>query len=408
VRSALTALVVPEGFLLLAAAIAVRWPAALVPAESVIPLLPAIVGVAGAVLAIRFRRSGALLALATLGAAGGALAAEGSGAGLAGAIAILVPANLLAFALLPERGLAGAAVRRGAALAAQAAILLIVVRTGQQDLLAPLAYRTFTGPLLPSGTAVGDLAVLASGGAMAALVALVLRRPDPLARGFLWAVAAGLLALLAAPDREVGGLAAPTFLLTTAALAIVVSQVEAAHALAYRDGLTGLPNRRALDDELRRLDGPFAIAMADLDHFKAVNDTHGHDVGDQVLRLVAAHIATVGEGGRAFRYGGEEFAILFPGRGAPEVLDALEAVRAAVAGAPFTLRAPDRPRRRPKRPRRRSGAPQLAVTISIGVAQRAAGDATPDAVLQRADEALYRAKKRGRNRIEAGKAARGP
>jgi diguanylate cyclase (GGDEF)-like protein len=407
VRRALTALLVPEGVLLLGAAAAVRWPAGLAPAQAVVPLLPAVVGVAGAVLAIRFRHTRALLGLLTLAAAGGARATGGPAAGLAGAIAILLPVNLLAYALLPERGLATAATaRRGAALAAQAAILLVLARTGQAHLLEPLARRTVTAPFLPLDSAVGDLAVFASAGALGVLAALLLRRPDPLTRGFLWAVAAGLLAFIAPPHRDVAGLAAPAFLLTIAALSIVVSQVEAAHALAYRDGLTGLPNRRALDDELRRLDGPFAVAMADVDRFKAVNDTHGHDVGDQVLRLVASHVDAVGQGGHAFRYGGEEFAILFPGRAAPDVLDALEAVRAAVAAAPFTLRAADRPRRRPKRPRRRSGAPQLGVTISIGVAERGVGDAKPDAVLQRADEALYRAKRGGRNRIHAAKAGR--
>ncbi|HEX9633300.1 MAG TPA: GGDEF domain-containing protein [Gemmatimonadales bacterium] len=407
-RRALTALLVPEGLLLLGAAAAVRWPVVLAPAAPVIPVLPALVGGVGVVLAIRFRRSGVVLGLLTLAAAGGALAAEAPASGLGSIIAILLPLNLLAYALLPERGLAGAAAaRRGAALAAQAAVLLILVRTGQDALLAPLARRTFSAPLLPPGTPVGDAALVASAGALAVLAALLLRQPDPVRRGFLWAVAAALLALLAAPDRDVGGLAAPAFLLTVAALAIVIALVEAAHALAYRDALTSLPNRRALDDELRRLDGPYTIAMADVDHFKAVNDTHGHDVGDQVLRLVAAHLDAVGEGGRTFRYGGEEFAILFPGRAAPDVLDALEAVRAAVAGAPFTLRGPDRPRRRPKHPRRRSGASRLAVTISMGVAQRAAGDATPDATVQRADAALYRAKKGGRNRIASGKATRG-
>ncbi|MDH5198799.1 MAG: GGDEF domain-containing protein, partial [Gemmatimonadota bacterium] len=66
--------------------------------------------------------------------------------------------------------------------------------------------------------------------------------------------------------------------------------IETAHAHAYRDALTGLPSRRSFDDAWRRLEGPVAIAMVDVDHFKAVNDTHGHDVGDQVLRMVAGQL----------------------------------------------------------------------------------------------------------------------
>jgi diguanylate cyclase (GGDEF)-like protein len=175
--------------------------------------------------------------------------------------------------------------------------------------------------------------------------------------------------------------------------------VEGSHALAFRDALTGLPSRRAFDDALRRLDGPCAIAMADVDHFKSVNDRHGHDVGDQVLRMVARVLEDVGHGGRAFRYGGEEFALLFPAKTAADCAGALEERRAAVEAASFTLRAPDRPRKKPKQPARRGSPNRLAVTISIGVAERTATDVPPDAVVQAADDALYRAKEAGRNRV---------
>lgn len=405
-RRALATLLLPEGLLVLGAAAVVAWPDILAPVRPMLPFLPAIVGSAGAVVAIRFGRSGVLLGLLALAAAGSAFHAGGSDGSLAAAVALLLPVNLVAFALLPERGLAGAAtLRRATALVVQALVLLVLVRTGEQDLFEPLAWRALTGPVLPSGTPAGDLATLAAAAAMAVLAVLLLVKPDPVARGFLWAVGGALLACVATPERDVGGLSAQTFLLTMAGLSLVVALIEAAHALAYRDALTGLPNRRALDDALRHLDGSFTIAMADVDRFKAVNDTHGHDVGDQVLRLVATHLRDLDQGGRAFRYGGEEFAILFPDRAAPEVLDALEAIRSAVAGSSFTLRGADRPRRRPKRPRRRGGARQLAVTVSMGVAHRRAADSSPAAVVQRADAALYRAKERGRNRIESGETA---
>jgi diguanylate cyclase (GGDEF)-like protein len=362
----------------------------------------------GAGLAIRFQRSGALLGLVALGAAGSALYVDGPAGGLQAAVAVLLPVNLLALAVLPERGLTGTPVlRRTAAVLAQALVLLVLVRTGQLDLLTPLARRTLTAPLLPLSAPAGDLAALAAATAMAALAIVLLVRPDPVTRGFLWAIAGGFLAFAAAPGDDLGGFAAQTFLLTAAALALVVALVEAAHALAYQDALTGLPNRRALEDALRRLRGPFAVAMADVDHFKAVNDTHGHEVGDQILRLVASHLTEIGEGGRAFRYGGEEFAILFPGRTAADVAATLEGIRAAVEAATFTLRAADRPRRRPKQPRRRKSAQQLAVTISLGVAHHRPGDSAPDAVVQRADGALYRAKERGRNRVASAEAGRG-
>jgi len=408
VRRALADLLVPEGLLVLGAAAAVRWPALLSPLAPALPFLPVIVGAAGAALAIRFRRSGVLFGLLALTAAGGAIHGGGPGPGLRAAAAVLLPLNLLAFAVLPERGMAGAAAfRRAAAVAAQVLVLFVLARTGQADLLEPLARQALTAALLPHGAPAGDLATLATAAAMATLAVILLLRPDPLPRGFLWAAGAGLLAFLVAPDRVAGGLPAPAFLLTMAALSLVVALVEAAHALAYRDGLTGLPNRRALDDALRRTGGPFTIAMADVDRFKAVNDTHGHEVGDQILRLVATRLADLGDAGRAFRYGGEEFALLFPGRAAADVLGTLETARAAIEAAGFTVRGGDRPRRKPRRPKRRGGAPRLAVTVSMGVAHRRPGDAAPDTVVRRADAALYRAKERGRNRIESAESNRG-
>jgi PleD family two-component response regulator len=144
--------------------------------------------------------------------------------------------------------------------------------------------------------------------------------------------------------------------------------------------------------------------MVDVDHFKKFNDTHGHDVGDQVLRLVATRLAGVGGSGIAFRYGGEEFTILFPGKDADEALPHLEELRADIAAYRMTLRAPDRPRRTRSGKRRRGasgGTKQLAVTVSIGVASRTPRHDAPEAVIKAADRALYRAKRGGRNRVEA-------
>jgi diguanylate cyclase (GGDEF)-like protein len=137
-----------------------------------------------------------------------------------------------------------------------------------------------------------------------------------------------------------------------------------------------------------------------VDYFKKFNDTHGHDVGDQVLRMVAGRLARVEGGGRAFRYGGEEFAILFPGKSAEESAPHLEKVRESVANAAFTKRGKDRPRRKPKTLRTRdASAKKLAVTVSIGVSH-ARGSLKPDDVVKAADKALYRAKEGGRNRVE--------
>ena len=180
-------------------------------------------------------------------------------------------------------------------------------------------------------------------------------------------------------------------------LGLLTGLVGNSHRLAFMDELTDLPGRRALKGEMRELGNRYAIAMLDVDHFKQFNDTHGHDVGDQVLRMVASRMRKVGGGGRAFRYGGEEFTILFANRTPKESFAFLEEVRESIADSPMVLRAPDRPRKKPKNPSPRKGPRKtVSVTISIGVAGPTKGK-TPEQVMKMADKALYKAKKQGRN-----------
>ncbi|HDS1737992.1 GGDEF domain-containing protein [Pseudomonas sp. BP8] len=183
-------------------------------------------------------------------------------------------------------------------------------------------------------------------------------------------------------------------------LMIAAAVSHEAYQMAFRDELTGLPGRRALNERMQRLGRNYVIAMTDVDHFKKFNDTHGHDVGDQVLRLVASRLSKVTGGGRAYRYGGEEFALVFAGKTAEECLPHLEAVREMIANYAIQLRDQSS---RPQddwagRQRRAGGAnTTVSVTISIGVAERLMDHRNPEAVLKSADEALYSAKGAGRN-----------
>ena len=193
----------------------------------------------------------------------------------------------------------------------------------------------------------------------------------------------------------------PVFM-TAAGLLLIVALLQESHHLAFRDQLTGLPARRALEERMRSLGERYAIGMVDVDHFKQFNDTHGHDVGDQVLRLVGGRLEQVGGGGVAYRYGGEEFSVLFPGSTIAEAQRALESIRASIESYRMAVRGTDRPRQAAEGARRRGeGAAEkmLSVTVSIGVAEPSNEHATPRAVLKAADEALYRAKKGGRNRV---------
>ncbi|MBX9761933.1 MAG: GGDEF domain-containing protein [Pseudomonadaceae bacterium] len=187
-------------------------------------------------------------------------------------------------------------------------------------------------------------------------------------------------------------------------LILVVAVAHEAYQMAFRDELTGLPGRRALNERLQRLGRTYVIAMADVDHFKKFNDTHGHDVGDQVLRLVASQLRQIGGGGKAYRYGGEEFTLVFPGKTLEECLPHLEQVRQAVEQYRLHLRDPQQRPQSDKQGRQRragKGASEVSVTISMGVAERGIQHAAPEDVIKAADQALYNAKSAGRNCVRS-------
>jgi diguanylate cyclase (GGDEF)-like protein len=243
------------------------------------------------------------------------------------------------------------------------------------------------------------------------LVTRAVSRPKPVENGFAWA----LLALFIAFNNGAIGLVARAYV-ASAAIILVVSIVETSYAMAYNDELTGLPSRRAFNDAILRLDAPYTVAAVDIDHFKSVNDSYGHDTGDEVLCMVAANLARVTGGGQAFRVGGEEFTILFPSKRTQEVMSHLENLRLMIEQSPFRLRSKadrrsasrgaDRrtPGGRKKTTRRKSTAAgakgNLQVTVSIGVAEPSDTETQIAHVLNLADEALYTAKRGGRNRVE--------
>jgi diguanylate cyclase (GGDEF)-like protein len=230
------------------------------------------------------------------------------------------------------------------------------------------------------------------------LLTLLVRRRTKVEHGLLWALVAMFVGLdqlgLAHPDADA------LFLYSGAAgLVLVFAVLEHGYDIAYRDELTGLPGRRAFNSVMERLGGTYAMAMCDVDHFKQFNDTYGHDAGDEVLRKVASKLSQVGGGGRAFRYGGEEFLIVFRGRSAAEAERFLESLRSAIADEGFVLRGADRPAQKGRSAM--GAAPGSAakghITISIGLAERSKRHSTPELVLDAADAALYRAKEAGRN-----------
>ncbi|MEE9204395.1 MAG: GGDEF domain-containing protein, partial [Nitrospirales bacterium] len=254
----------------------------------------------------------------------------------------------------------------------------------------------FIGADLPAWTPMAQPALVAFALAVVILVARVIWFRDALASGFLWAL---VLAFIALHGSGAGWQATQYF--ATAGLILVVSLLQASYRMAYHDELTTLPGRRALDETLLKLGSRYTVAMVDVDGFKQVNDRYGHDVGDQVLRMVASKLGGVSGGGKAFRYGGEEFSVIFPGISLGEAVPHLESLRERVEASGFALRGRDRPQKVTAKPRlSRGDRKEVSVTVSIGVAEPESRKEDPLDVIRAADKALYRAKKAGRNQIK--------
>ena len=213
----------------------------------------------------------------------------------------------------------------------------------------------------------------------------------------------GALAAAACAWLDVGGIDLAGWLLAAAMIA-ALGVVYSSWRLAFLDALTGLPNRRALDETLARLSGNYALAMVDVDHFKQFNDKHGHDAGDRVLIEVAQVLAKT-RGASAFRFGGEEFCLLF--RRPEGAVEACEETRAAIESTSVAL-----PRKPVAKAKGNGGKPAggdksksaqrwVEVTASIGVAVRDAKRRNAAEVLKAADQCLYKAKGKGRNQVVA-------
>lgn len=329
------------------------------------------------------------------------------------AVAVLVPADFVLIALMQERGFTLGATAPVAIFLFIESIVVIVIGENAEKFVTTGHTRHPAG--LP------DYALFIIAGAAIVLLVRFLFTRKPVDGALFWSLLAFVQFLRSADSAHFS-----TPYSATAAGILAISIIENSYLLAYHDELTALPSRRAFNDALLRLQNPYSIAVVDIDHFKIFNDTYGHETGDQVLRLVAFKLAQVTGGGKAYRCGGEEFTILFPGKLMDEIVDHLERLRLLIEASEFHARGMDRrsvprgPDRRREgsgnRPRRKADAIRelskrtslrpLTVTVSIGVAGSAGDEPDPHAIVQSADKALYRAKANGRNRVEIALARR--
>jgi diguanylate cyclase (GGDEF)-like protein len=358
---------------------------------------------AGVFLGWYFNRSRVVFALVLLAMTDAALLrfvvgespVAGVGRTVFDALSVLLPLNLVGYGMLDERGLLTPwGLRRLALIPAQVVAVLLIVLL---DWHGPAVWleHPFVDVRLTAWTALPQAALATFGAAGILLTGRCILRSSAIEAGFLWTLVSMFVAL---HGIRLGWL--PTNFLATGGLALIAGLVATSYRMAYHDDLTGLPGRRAMNEALLQLGSRYAMAMVDVDHFKRFNDTYGHDVGDQVLRMVASRLGGVSGGGKAFRYGGEEFSVIFPNKSTEEATPHLEALRRAVAASRFIVRASGRPRKKPPTPKPSvASRKEVSVTVSIGVADCDDRGTDPQRVLKSADKALYRAKSAGRNRV---------
>lgn len=286
----------------------------------------------------------------------------------------LIPLNLLILGFTAERGVLNPrGIARMLVLGLQLFVMLMLA--GQPDVGSAL-YQMLDTRFMTGG---GVLAVMPHPALILSVLAVVLLliRHKPLETSFAAAIVAITVATVMGPSAIQYGYLAATGV-------VLAGLAQEAWRMAFVDDLTGLAGRRALGHAMAELGSQYAIAMLDVDHFKKFNDTYGHDVGDIVLKKVARELARVGGGGKAFRYGGEEFTVVFAGRSAQKAHEPLDALRKRIADNKIAV--PEKNK-------------TVSVTISVGLSERDDEETDPWGVLKRADKKLYEAKQSGRNRV---------
>lgn len=380
-------------FLLAIAIVAFGIPAKILGIITYYALTVLVLGVAAVV---KYKPNRLLLGIVLLLIADRAVAsssAEPGAAILLQPVALLLPLNLLGLSWLEERGaLTRAAAFGFGAIVVQMTLVALVASTATAVTSLP-----FSVNLLPAvwldWTPISQPAFIASMGVLVVLFVKVVREPIPATRGLLWGTACAVLALLSTEGT--------TFFFASAILVMTVAAYGTAQTLAATDELTELPDRPSFDEALTHLRKSYSIALVGVDGFKDFNEKYGEETGDQVLRRVGFVLAEIGGGGTGYRYGVDEFAVIFPGKDIDDVHKHLDSVRAQIGGRPFGIRAT---RHNPWSPEDGTSKPEgsgkkVLLTVSIGVTERGGKVFDPVQVVGEADQALYKARRAGGNRV---------
>ena len=307
-------------------------------------------------------------------------------------LSAVLPLALVLLTLLPDRGIVNIRALPAHAVLLVAGIFVVTVA----KLAPPWALELLLTDWVPEQyfdwTGQSQSVLIVTVVALYVQLTLATMKPSPyLAAGF------GVLLMLAV-QLHFGAQPFSLNIFTGIALLMCLYAImQETWRMAYLDELTGLPGRRALSEKFQRIGGNYTVAMLDVDHFKKFNDNFGHDAGDAVLRMIAARMAKVQGGGSSYRYGGEEFTVVFNGKNAETAAHHLENLRAEIAAHPFVIR--HKARRSGDKKAKAGVNKSVKITVSIGFADSNGSETDPWKVLKLADKALYRAKGKGRNCI---------
>ncbi len=319
-------------------------------------------------------------------------------------LSTLIPVLILLYSLLPERGILNLSALPAYTVLIISGMVSVIITVSTPE----WAYQLLLTDWLPARyfdwTSQSQTAIYISVFALLYMLVLYFLKPSShMAAGL------GIMLMLVAQLHFGRDAASLNVFGISTLLMCLYAVVQESWRMAYLDELTELPTRRALREKFQKLGGTYTVAMLDVDHFKKFNDTYGHDTGDAVLRMIATRMSKVSGGGTPYRYGGEEFTIVFSGKNSEEANSHLEALREKIASTPFVVNRLSR-RKFDTKPRPKK-IKAVTVTVSIGVADskmkmvsgkstvngKSTGKSSPWDILKLADKALYRAKGKGRN-----------
>ncbi|MCW9048661.1 MAG: GGDEF domain-containing protein [Gammaproteobacteria bacterium] len=305
-------------------------------------------------------------------------------------LSLFIPLLLLGVSVLPERGIISVRAVPVYLLLIFPLIISLIITSSQSELMTLIMFTDWLPAQYFDWTQQYQLVIFTSVFVFITMLILYfVRITSQMATGL------GVLIMLVAQlhfGRDADSL---NVFSVMALLMCIYAVIHESWRMAYLDELTELPTRRALREKFQSLGGVYTVAMLDVDHFKKFNDTFGHDTGDAVLRMIATKMKKVSGGGVSYRYGGEEFTIVFNGKDSADTNQHLEELREKIANTPFVINRASRRKNDAKSGKAKNKS--VRVTVSIGVADSRDNDLSSWALLKNADKALYRAKKKGRN-----------